>query len=53
VGQINPNNLFQQYGNADYDTRHYISRKAGNRRKSQAGIKVRLEGLGTNGASRG
>jgi hypothetical protein len=25
VGQINPNNLFQQYGNADYDTRHYIS----------------------------
>jgi Carboxypeptidase regulatory-like domain len=24
-GQINPNNLHQQYGNADYDTRHYIS----------------------------
>lgn len=23
--QINPNNLSQQYGNADYDTRHYIS----------------------------
>jgi hypothetical protein len=25
VGQINPYNLKQQYGNADYDTRHYIS----------------------------
>ena len=25
VGQINPNNLQQNYGNADYDTRHYIS----------------------------
>ncbi len=25
VGQINPYNLRQQYGNADYDTRHYIS----------------------------
>ncbi|HEX5234423.1 MAG TPA: carboxypeptidase regulatory-like domain-containing protein [Silvibacterium sp.] len=25
VGQINPNNLAQNYGNADYDTRHYIS----------------------------
>lgn len=25
VGQINPNNLSQNYGNADYDTRHYIS----------------------------
>ena len=25
VGQINPNNLKQNYGNADYDTRHYIS----------------------------
>lgn len=25
VGQINPYNLHQQYGNADYDTRHYIS----------------------------
>jgi hypothetical protein len=24
-GQINPNDLHQQYGNADYDTRHYIS----------------------------
>jgi hypothetical protein len=24
-GQINPYNLAQQYGNADYDTRHYIS----------------------------
>jgi hypothetical protein len=24
-GQINPYNLRQQYGNADYDTRHYIS----------------------------
>ncbi len=24
-GQINPYNLKQQYGNADYDTRHYIS----------------------------
>jgi len=24
-GQINPYNLSQQYGNADYDTRHYIS----------------------------
>jgi hypothetical protein len=25
VGQINPFNLSQQYGNADYDVRHYIS----------------------------
>ena len=25
VGQINPYNLQQNYGNADYDTRHYIS----------------------------
>jgi hypothetical protein len=25
VGQINPYNLTQNYGNADYDTRHYIS----------------------------
>lgn len=25
VGQINPYNLAQNYGNADYDTRHYIS----------------------------
>jgi hypothetical protein len=25
VGQLNPNNLSQNYGNADYDTRHYIS----------------------------
>lgn len=25
VGQIDPNNLRAQYGNADYDTRHYIS----------------------------
>ena len=25
VGQINPSNLKQNYGNADYDTRHYIS----------------------------
>ncbi len=25
VGQINPNDLQQNYGNADYDTRHYIS----------------------------
>jgi hypothetical protein len=25
VGQINPANLKQNYGNADYDTRHYIS----------------------------
>ncbi len=25
VGQINPNSLAQNYGNADYDTRHYIS----------------------------
>ena len=25
VGQINPNNLAQNYGNADYDTRHYLS----------------------------
>ncbi|HKD59174.1 MAG TPA: carboxypeptidase regulatory-like domain-containing protein [Terracidiphilus sp.] len=25
VSQINPHNLRQQYGNADYDTRHYIS----------------------------
>jgi hypothetical protein len=25
VGQINPYNLKQNYGNADYDTRHYIS----------------------------
>ncbi len=25
IGQINPNNLQQNYGNADYDTRHYIS----------------------------
>ena len=25
VGQINPNDLTQNYGNADYDTRHYIS----------------------------
>jgi hypothetical protein len=25
TGQINPYNLRQQYGNADYDTRHYIS----------------------------
>ena len=25
VGQINPNNLAENYGNADYDTRHYIS----------------------------
>jgi hypothetical protein len=24
-GQINPTNLSQNYGNADYDTRHYIS----------------------------
>jgi hypothetical protein len=24
-GQINPNDLRQNYGNADYDTRHYIS----------------------------
>jgi hypothetical protein len=24
-GQINPNNLRQQYGNADYDVRHYVS----------------------------
>ncbi len=24
-GQINPNDLSQNYGNADYDTRHYIS----------------------------
>jgi hypothetical protein len=24
-GQIDPNNLAAQYGNADYDTRHYIS----------------------------
>ena len=24
-GQINPNNLADNYGNADYDTRHYIS----------------------------
>jgi hypothetical protein len=24
-GQINPNNLQQNYGNADYDVRHYIS----------------------------
>ncbi len=24
-GQINPNNLKQNYGNADYDTRHYVS----------------------------
>jgi hypothetical protein len=25
IGQINPSNLKQNYGNADYDTRHYIS----------------------------
>jgi hypothetical protein len=25
VGQVNPYNLAQNYGNADYDTRHYIS----------------------------
>lgn len=25
VGQINPYSLAEQYGNADYDTRHYIS----------------------------
>ncbi len=25
IGQINPNILKQNYGNADYDTRHYIS----------------------------
>jgi hypothetical protein len=25
VGQINPYNLRQNYGNADYDTRHYVS----------------------------
>ena len=25
IGQINPNNLSQNYGNADYDTRNYIS----------------------------
>jgi len=25
IGQINPNNLKQNIGNADYDTRHYIS----------------------------
>src|ERR1700739_2042998 len=25
VGQINPYNLQQNYGNADYDTRHYVS----------------------------
>jgi hypothetical protein len=25
IGQINPYNLQQNYGNADYDTRHYIS----------------------------
>jgi hypothetical protein len=25
IGQTNPNNLHQDYGNSDYDTRHYVS----------------------------